>query len=94
MLRAFLTMVFVLAWCAGPAHAMQNLIPAPFPNAAPGATPLDPVGPEAGGPQRLIRDPYPQVLGDDGQGNPPIARALRHQRPVPTIRQRKYRVDH
>ena len=71
----------------------QTLIPSPYPNAAPGALPLDPEPQGLGGPQRLAKDPYPQTLGDFAQGNPPISRVHRHQHLVPTINQRKYRVD-
>lgn len=75
-----------------PGHAAQTLIPTPYPSAVPGAAPLDPE-PSRPGPQQLLRDPYPQILGDDAQGNPPIARRHRHQHLVPSINQRKYRVD-
>lgn len=75
-----------------PADAAQALIPTPYPNAVPGAAPLDPE-PREPGPQQLMRDPYPQILGDAAQGNPPIVRRHRHQHLVPSINQRKYRVD-
>lgn len=78
---------------ATPATAMQGLIPTPYPSGAPGAAPLDPVTPEPGAPQSLMRDPYPQILGDQAQGNPPIARHHRRQHLTPTTYQRKYRVD-
>ena len=74
-------------------NAGQSLIPAPFPNAAPGVQPLDPEPQEFGGPQKLARDPYPQILGDNAQGNPSVIRRHRHQHLVPSINQRKYRVD-
>ena len=76
-----------------PAQAAQSLIPTPYPSTVPGAAPLDPEPGGLGGPQRLIEDPYPQVTGDFSQGNPPIYRRHRHQRLVPSIYQRKYRVD-
>jgi len=41
----------------------------------------------------LNADLYPQTLGANAQGNPPIARRVRHQHLVPNIRKRKYRVD-
>jgi hypothetical protein len=85
---------FILALLGGsPADALQSLIPAPYPNTAPGAAPLDPQTAEPGAPQTLMRDPYPQILGDDAQGNPPIARTHHHQHLVPSPHQRKYRVD-
>lgn len=88
-----LILICALAICARtPAVAAQALIPTPYPNAVPGAAPLDPE-PSGPGPQQLLRDPYPQILGDDAQGNPPIARRHRHQHLVPSINQRKYRVD-
>ena len=78
---------------ASPAGAAQSLIPTPYPEAVPGAAPLDPEPGGLGGPQKLIDDPYPQITGADSQGNPPIYRHHRHQRLVPSIKQRKYRVD-
>lgn len=76
-----------------PARAAQFLIPSPYPDAAPGAQPLDPEPGGLGGPQRLLHDPYPQLLGDNAQGNPPLIRRRHHQHLVPSINQRKYRVD-
>ena len=76
-----------------PSQAAQYLLPTPYPNASPGASPLDPEPQGIGGPERLRRDPYPQILGDNAQGNPPIVRHHRHQHLVPSINQRKYRVD-
>ena len=76
-----------------PALAAQSLIPTPYPSAVPGAAPLDPEPGGLGGPQTLMRDPYPQVTGDESQGNPPIVRRHRHQRLVPSIYKRKYRVE-
>ena len=93
MIRTFLLTLCFAAAVAAPACALQNLIPSPYPSGAPGAAPLDPETPEPGGPQQLLRDPYPQILGDNAQGNPPIARRHRHQRLIPSIYQRKYRVD-
>jgi hypothetical protein len=93
---AMLRVAIILLPCAilaAPAVALESLIPSPYPSGAPGAAPLDPRTPEPGGPQQLMRDPYPQILGDDAQGNPPIARARHHQHLTPTIHQRKYRVD-
>jgi hypothetical protein len=72
----------------------QRLIPTPFPETLGGnAAPLDPTPFAGSRHQRLRADPYPQTLGVNAQGNPPIARRVRHQRLVPTIRKRKYRVD-
>ena len=71
----------------------QSLIPAPYPSGVTGGQPLDPAPSRIGGPQTLMRDPYPQATSDNSQGNPPIARRMRHQRLIPTINQRKYRVD-
>ena len=77
-----------------PARAAQSLIPTPYPSAVGGnAQVLDPTPQRLHGPQRLTRDPYPQILGDSAQGNPPITRVHRRQRLVPSINQRKYRVD-
>ena len=94
--RAVLAIGVVTIAFAGntPALAEQSLIPTPYPNAVPGAAPLDPEPQGRGGPQEIIRDPYPQILGANAQGNPPISRRYRHQRLVPSIYQRKYRVDH
>ena len=78
---------------AAPASVAQFLIPSPYPNAAPGAQPLDPEPQGLDGPQRLMHDPYPQLLGANAQGNPPIVRRHYHQHLVPSINQRKYRVD-
>lgn len=78
---------------AAPAAAFQTLIPSPYPVTVPGAQPLDPEPVVPGAPQQLMRDPYPQILGDNAQGNPPIARRMRHQRLIPSIDQRKYKVD-
>jgi hypothetical protein len=91
MRRALLPLL--LCALASPAAAMQTLIPSPYPVTVPGAQPLDPEPMPLGGPQQLMRDPYPQILGDDAQGNPPIARRMRHQRLIPSIYQRKYKVD-
>ena len=86
-----------VAWtgiCWTPAaHAAQSLIPLPYPGAVSGGEPLDPEPQGLGGPQRIMRDPYPQLLGDNAQGNPPIGRVHRHQHLVPGITRRKYRVD-
>ena len=76
-----------------PVFAAQSLIPTPYPSGVPGAAPLDPEPGGLGGPQTLMRDPYPQVTGDYSQGNPPIVRRHHHQRLVPSIYKRKYRVD-
>jgi hypothetical protein len=72
----------------------QQLIPTPFPETLGGnAAPLDPTPFTGTRHQHLNADPYPQTLGVNAQGNPPIARRVRHQRLVPNIRKRKYRVD-
>lgn len=78
---------------ASPAFAAQSLIPTPYPSLVPGAAPLDPEPGGLGGPQRLLDDPYPQTTGEFSQGNPRIYRHHRHQHLVPSIYQRKYRVD-
>jgi hypothetical protein len=80
---------------SAPASAQyQRLIPTPFPETLGGnAAPLDPAPFTGRRHQRLNADPYPQTLGVNAQGNPPIARRVRHQRLVPNIRKRKYRVD-
>ena len=88
--------IFVVALaCAGPALASQTLLPTPFPNAVPGAAPLDPLPQDIGGPQIIMQDPYPQITGEYAQGNPPIVtnRGRRRHRLVPSIYRRKYRVD-
>ena len=81
--------------CGVPAAlASQSLIPTPFPGAVGGnAQVLDPEPQHLGGPQVLKDDPYPQIIGDNAQGNPPIARHHRHQHLARSIYQRKYRVD-
>ncbi len=78
-----------------PAFAQgQRLIPTPFPETLGGnAAPLDPKPFTGSRHQRLQHDPYPQTLGANAQGNPPIARRVRHQHLVPSIRKRKYRID-
>ena len=75
------------------AFAAQDLIPQPYPSGVGHGAPLDPEPQGLGGPQTIMRDPYPQILGDNAQGNPPISRHHRHQRLVPSVYQRKYRVD-
>ena len=71
----------------------QALIPSPYPSGVTGAEPLDPEPSRLGGPQTIMRDPYPQITGEFSQGNPPIARRRRHQRLVPSTYKRKYRVE-
>lgn len=95
MVRPSLILALVVASIGAalsPATALQTLIPSPYPSGVSGAAPLDPE-PQHPGPQELLRDPYPQILGDDAQGNPPIARRHRHQHLVPTANERKYKVD-
>jgi hypothetical protein len=73
----------------------QRLLPTPFPETLGGnAAPLDPTPFTGSRHQHLNADPYPQTLGINAQGNPPIARRTRHQRLVPNIHKRKYRVDY
>ena len=87
-------MGFCLSACLTlPAKAAQSLIPTPYPSGVTGGAPLDAEPGEGGGPQEIMKDPYPQVTGANSQGNPPIARHHRHQHLVPSINQRKYRVD-
>ena len=87
--------LFIGALGTLPARAAQSLIPAPYPGTlGSNAQVLDPEPQRLGGPQRLSEDPYPQVLGDNAQGNPPITRVHHHhQHLVPSIYQRRYRVD-
>ena len=89
-----LGLAFVIA-AIGPALAQnQRLLPTPFPETLGGnAAPLDPTPFTGTRHQHLNADPYPQTLGANAQGNPPIARRVRHQHLVPNIRKRKYRVD-
>ena len=75
------------------ATAAQSLIPLPYPGAVSGGEPLDPEPQGLGGPQSIMKDPYPRVLGDNAQGNPPIARLHHHQHLVPSTFKRKYRVE-
>jgi hypothetical protein len=91
---AILGLTFALSASAPALAQTQHLLPTPFPETLGGnAAPLDP-GPFVGSRhQHLNADPYPQTLGMNAQGNPPIARRVRHQRLVPNIRKRKYRVD-
>jgi hypothetical protein len=94
-LAAFAFALQLAIAAAAPAFAQgQRLIPTPFPETLGGnAAPLDPRPFTGSRHQRLQRDPYPQTLGANAQGNPPIARRVRHQHLVPSIRKRKYRVD-
>lgn len=92
MIRVLVSVLFVMP-LAVPASAQQALIPSPYPSGASGAAPLDPEPQGMGGPQTLKPDPYPQILGDNAQGNPPVMRRHRHQRLVPSIYKRKYRVE-
>ena len=92
MKRTIFALMLMTAAASG-AQAGQYLIPAPYPNAGAGVLPLDPEPQGFGGPQKLNRDPYPQILGDNAQGNPTITRHHRYQHLVPSINQRKYRVD-
>jgi hypothetical protein len=93
---AFLGTLALALAAMGSAFAQnQQLIPTPFPETLGGnAAPLDPRPFTGSRHQRLNADPYPQTLGPNAQGNPPIARRLRHQHLVPSIRKRKYRVDY
>jgi hypothetical protein len=91
---AILSLALALAATAPALAQYQHLIPTPFPETLGGnAAPLDPRPFTGSRHQRLNADPYPQTLGANAQGNPPIARRVRHQRLVPNIRKRKYRVD-
>lgn len=93
MIRGALLLALALMAAPLEAPAAQFLIPTPYPNAVPGAQPLDPEPQGLGGPQRLKDDPYPQILGANAQGNPRITRRHRRQHLMPSINQRKYRVD-
>ncbi len=75
------------------AGALQSLVPLPYPGAVSSGQPLDPEPQEFGGPQTIMKDPYPRILGDNAQGNPPISRAHHHQHLEPSIYQRKYRAE-
>ena len=87
-----LALLAILA--ATPAFAAESLIPTPHPGAVGGnAQVLDPEPSRLGGPQRLTADPYPGIMGENAQGNPPISTPHRHQHRVPSIAERKYRVD-
>jgi len=89
------SVVLALAASAPALAQSQRLIPTPFPETLGGnAAPLDPTPFTGRRHQRLNADPYPQTLGVNAQGNPPIARRVRHQHLVPNIRKRKYRVDY
>ena len=84
------------ALLAAPAAALaqgQSLIPSPYPSGVTGAQPLNPEPSGLGGPQTIMRDPYPQATGEFSQGNPSIARRTRRQRLVPSTYKRKYRVE-
>lgn len=93
MIRTVAFAIYLSLAATAPVAALQSLVPTPYPSQAPGAAPLNPETPDPDGPQRLLRDPYPQILGDDAQGNPPVSRTRRHQHLIPSIYQRKYRVD-
>ena len=71
----------------------QALIPSPYPSGVTGAQPLDPEPGGIGGPQTIMRDPYPQATGEFSQGNPPITRRRRRQHLVPSPFKRRYRVE-
>ena len=87
-------LTLTLIACVPALAQSQHLIPTPFPETLGGnAAPLDPTPFTGRRHQHLNADPYPQTLGINAQGNPPIARRVRHQRLVPNIRKRKYRVD-
>lgn len=87
-------LILALAAIAPACAQSQRLLPTPFPETLGGnAAPLDPTPFTGSRYQRLEADPYPQTLGLNAQGNPPIARRVRHQHLVPNIRKRKYRVD-
>jgi hypothetical protein len=91
---AVLGLTLALAAIAPALAQTQHLLPTPFPETLGGnAAPLDPTPFTGTRHQHLNADPYPQTLGVNAQGNPPIARRVRHQRLVPNIRKRKYRVD-
>ena len=93
-LTGILALTLTLAAATPALTQSQRLIPTPFPETLGGnAAPLDPRPFTGSRHQRLNADPYPQTLGANAQGNPPIARRVRHQRLVPNIRKRKYRVD-
>lgn len=91
--RFILLLIFSASGAPGAALATQALIPSPYPSGVTGAEPLDPQPSTLGGPQTIMRDPYPQATGDFSQGNPPISRHYRHQRLVPSTFKRKYRVE-
>ena len=93
MIRAPFIAVGLLAGFLSPAAAGQSLIPTPYPSGVSGAAPLDPSPQRLGGPQEIIKDPYPQILGANAQGDPPIARRQRRQHLVGSINERRYRVD-
>ena len=92
-MRLFIAVAAVALLMPGLAMGAQSLIPSPYPDTGGSGAPLDPEPQGRGGPQTIIKDPYPQTLGDNAQGNPPITRRHRHQRLVPSISKRKYRVD-
>ncbi len=91
--RALALVCATLIGGAPAARAAQSLIPLPYPGTVSGGEPLDPEPQGIGGPQRIMKDPYPQILGDNAQGDPPISRRHRHQHLIPSIYKRKYRVD-
>ena len=93
VMRSALALCALLAVPTAALAQGQALIPSPYPSGVTGAQPLDPEPSQIGGPQSIMRDPYPQTTGDFSQGNPPIARRMRHQRLVPSTFKRKYRVE-
>ena len=92
-MRTALALCALLAFPSAALAQGQSLIPSPYPSGVTGAQPLDPEPSTLGGPQSIMRDPDPQTTGEFSQGNPPIARRMRHQRLVPSIYKRKYRVE-
>ncbi len=92
-MRTVLALCALLAVPAAAQAQGQSLIPSPYPSGVTGAQPLDPEPSRLGGPQTIMRDPYPQATGEFSQGNPPIARRRHHQSLVPSTYKRKYRVE-
>ena len=92
-MRSLLAAVVLALSAPAVASAGQSLIPSPYPTGVTGGEPLDPEPGGIGGPQTIMRDPYPQTTGEFSQGNPPIARRMRHQRLIPSTFKRRYRVE-
>ena len=76
--RVAFAAISTLLLFAGPAAALQSLVPTPYPQTL-GSTAEDiPSGSRTHYHQHLLRDPVPETLGPDAQGNPETTRTGYH----------------